>query len=82
MQTLLVEISSKIALNELQSLQSKNLIRIVEPHMESLALPGKELTIDEFKTWIENAEKGKSITLKQAEKKWAIKKKKLLTLTR
>ena len=80
MQTLFVEISDKNALNELHSLQTKKLIRIVEPNMESLALPGKELTVEELKTMINNTEKSKTISLKQAEKKWQVKKKKLQAL--
>lgn len=82
MQTLLVEISNKNALSELQSMQTKKLIRIVEPNMESLALPGKEISLDEFKAWITNAEKSKTISLQQAEKRWKAKKEKLKTLTR
>lgn len=82
MQTLLVEISSKNALTALQSMQANNLIRIVEPNMQSLALPGKEISIKEFKSWIENAEQNKTISLQQAEKKWQAKKKKLQAISR
>lgn len=82
MQTILIKVSNRTALTELKSMQTKNLIRIVEPNMESLALPGKEITLDEFKKWIKDAEKSKTISLQQAQKKWQAKKEKLQALIR
>jgi hypothetical protein len=46
----------------------------------SPALPGKPLTIAEFKAWIAAAEKGGSISLEEAKAIWQEKKRKLLDI--
>ena len=80
MQTIFVEVSNDLAMNELQSMQSKKLIKIINPNFESLSLPGKPISITAFKKWIKDAENVETISLNEAKKRWANKKKKLQAL--
>ena len=78
MQTLTLEITNDIALKVLQDLQEKHFINIIsKPNFNSLVFPGKPLTTEEFKDWIESRENGPSISLKDAKAKWAKKKSQL-----
>lgn len=80
-QTLTLEITNKDALKVLQDLQEKNFINIIaEPDFSSLVYPGKPLSSEEFKEWVQNRENGQSMSLKEAKVKWAKKKKELLKL--
>ena len=83
MQTLTVQITHKTGLKTLHTLEEKNFIRIVEDaDLDSPALPGSLLPLKAFKQWIADAEKNDTISLKEARKKWAGKRKQLQKLTR
>ena len=83
MQTLTVQITHQTALKTLHTLEEKNFIRIVEDaNLDSPALPGSPLPLKAFKQWINNAERNDTISLKEARKKWAGKRKQLQNLTR
>ena len=83
MQTVTLEITNEDALKVLQDLQEKHLINIIaEPDFTSLVYPGKPLSIQEFKEWVESRENGQSMSLKEAKVKWAKKKKELLKLVK
>jgi len=78
MQTLTIEVTDNSAIQLLHELEERHLIKIVgDDKTDSPALPGEEMTIPEFKSWIEKAERSPSITLEQAKQQWASKKKKL-----
>ncbi len=55
-------------------------IEINEVHTSSPALPGKPIPDQEFRNWIEEAEKGPTISLEEYKSKWALKRKQLLNL--
>ena len=74
MQTVLIEIKNSNALAELQYLQDKNLITIVNEDFTSYALPGKSITDQECNDWIEKAEKAPTINLSDAKQQWEARK--------
>ena len=83
MQTLTVEITNDSALKVLQDLQERHFINILaKTNLNSPVFPGEPLTTEEFKELILNRENGSSISLKEANDKWAKKKKHLLKPTR
>jgi len=83
MQTLTVEITDDNALKVLQNLQERHFINILaKSDLNSLVFPGKPLTTEEFKELILSREKGSSISLKEANAKWAKKRKQLLKAAR
>jgi hypothetical protein len=83
MQTLTLEITDDNALKVLQDLQDKHFINIIaKPDFNSLVFPGKPLTTEEFKGWIESRENCSSMSLKDAKAKWAKKKNQLTKLAK
>lgn len=83
MQTLTVQITHNDALKTLHALEEKRFIKIVtDPQLDSPALPGEQLNLVAFKTWITNAENDQSIDLKAAKTKWAHRKKQLQKISR
>jgi hypothetical protein len=83
MQTLTVEITDDNALKVLQNLQERHFINILaKSDLNSLVFPGKPLTTEEFQELILNRENGSSISLKEANAKWAKKRKQLLKVAR
>jgi hypothetical protein len=79
MQTLTVEITNNNALKVLQKLQEKHFINIVaQIDIDSPVFPGEPLTSKQFKELILSRENGPSMSLKEAEARWAKKKKQLL----
>ncbi len=83
MQTVTLQITNKSAMKTLHELEDKNLVRIVKsPRFESPSLPGEPMDISAFQTWIKNAEKAPSISLKDAKSKWASQKKQLQRLSK
>ncbi len=83
MQTLTVEINNSTALKTLENLASKHFITIIDKtDLDSPALPGKALTLTEFKNWINAAENAPSVSLTEAKQTWANKRKQLEKLTR
>jgi hypothetical protein len=46
------------------------------------SLPGKPISAEEFRTWAKSAEKTGTISLQEAKKVWAVKRKKLLRISK
>jgi hypothetical protein len=79
MQTLTVEITNDNALKVLQDLQERHFINILaKPKLNSSLFPGEPLTTEEFREYIFSRENGASMSLKEANAKWAKKRKQLL----
>ncbi|MBS1585292.1 MAG: hypothetical protein JSS82_07050 [Bacteroidetes bacterium] len=79
MQTVTVEINDMAALKALQNMAKKRSIRIVERmESDSPSLPGKPLSIAQFKAWIHDSERSPGISLKDAKSQWQGKRKQLL----
>lgn len=83
MQTLLIELRDKFAFEELQNLEAKKFIRIVttDEGIISYALPGKSISVEDFRNWVDYAESTPTVSLKDAKKQWERQKKKLQKLT-
>ena len=78
MQTLTIELTGKDSLKALQNLEQKDLIRIVkEPDPNLYSLSGEPMTDEDFKNWIEDAEKSPTLSLNEARQLWEMQKKKI-----
>lgn len=78
MQTLTIELKGNNALKALQELEQKQLIRILKSvDLNSYALPGDEISDENFKKWVEFAESSPTVSLTEAKQKWTTKKNKL-----
>jgi len=78
MQTLTVQIANSSVLKTLQALEDKHLIKIVKsPGFASPSLPGKEMNLSAFESWISDAENSPTVSLKEAKSRWSVKKKQL-----
>jgi len=78
MQTLTIELTGNHALQALKDLEQKRLIRIVKnPELCSYALPGKEISQEDFKQWVKYAEGSPTASITEARQRWAEQKKKL-----
>ncbi len=83
MQTFTISINSNTALKTLRELEEQHLISIVEKNdMDSPAIPGRELSLIQFKKWINDAEKTSTVSFEEAKSIWAEKKKQLKKITR
>lgn len=83
MQTITIELTDTNSLKALQELEHKRLIRIVrEPDLNSIALPGKPISEEDFRKWVEYAEGSPTVSLSEAKQRWATQKKKLQKLIR
>ncbi len=83
MQTVTIELTGNNALKALKDLEHKRLIRIVtNPDFYSFALPGEEISKEDFKKWVEYAENSPTASLSEAKQQWATQKKKLQKLIR
>jgi hypothetical protein len=82
MQTILIELKNNKAFEELHNLEEKNFIRIVKDDFSSYSLPGKPISEDEFRAWVESAENSTTMSLDEAKQRWDIRKKKLQGLIR
>ena len=83
MQTLIIQVTNRDALETLHTLEKKHFIKIVDDSdIDSPALPGTPLTLKAFKNWISDAEKAPTISLNDAKKEWESKRMKLAELTR
>jgi hypothetical protein len=80
MQTLLIELKNNKAFEELHNLEKKDLIRIVSEDFSAYSLPGKPITADEFRAWVDHAENTPTISLNEAKQQWETRKKKLQNL--
>jgi len=78
MQTLKIELIDSNSLKALQELEHKRLIRIVkEPDLNSYALPGGPISVEDFQKWVEYVEDTPTVSLAEAKQRWATQKKKL-----
>lgn len=78
METLKIELTGVNSLKALQELEHKRLIRIVkEPDSNSYALLGKELSAEDFKSWVKYAESTPTMSFGEAKEKWEIQKQEL-----
>jgi hypothetical protein len=83
MQTLTIEVNSDKGIKALHTLEEKRLIKIVnESILNTPSLPGKELSLEEFKNWISEAENVPSIPLQEAKLQWANKRNRLQQLAK
>jgi hypothetical protein len=83
MQTLTVQITNTSALKALHALEEKRYIKIVKsPGLASPYLPGKEMDLPAFESWISDAENAPTLSLKEAKSRWATKKKQLQKVTK
>ncbi len=84
MQTVLIELRDNKAFDELHKLEDKQLIHIVNDNesCSSYALPGKPLSVDDFRKWIEYTENTPTISLTLAKQQWQAQRKKLQQLIR
>lgn len=83
MHTLTLQVTNESALKTIQSLEQKQLIKIVEDtNLDSPALAGAPLSLKAFKNWIHDAESTNTISLKEAKSKWAEKRKQLQQISR
>jgi hypothetical protein len=81
MKLITIEVKNSNAMKLLHDLELNNMLRIVEePQMDSPALSGKEMSIQNFRRWIKNAENEDVITLTEAKEKWQQKRKQLQKL--
>ena len=73
MQTVTVEINDVSAFKELANLEKRQILRIIDnSEYDSPSLPGKPLSLSQFKEWIQQAEETPTVTLAEAETKWKI----------
>jgi hypothetical protein len=81
MQTITLKINNNSVLKTLEELESRHLISIIrEEGIGTPALPGTPLSLEQFRNWINNAEQGPTISLKDADEKWAKRKQQLKDL--
>jgi hypothetical protein len=83
MHILTIELTGSNSLKALQDLEQKELIRIAkEPEINSYSLSGEPISDEDFKKWVEYAEKLPAISLTEAKKRWKDQKIKLQRLIR
>ena len=83
MQILTIELTNNKSLKALEELEHKRLIRIIkEPDLNSYALPGEPVSVEDFRRWVKYAEDSPTVSLSDAKKRWEIKKKNLQKLIR
>ena len=78
MQMLTIELTNNNSLKALLELEHKQLIRIIkEPDSNSYALDGELINKEDFRKWVEYAEKSPTLSLTEAKQRWSVQKKKL-----
>ncbi|MCX6230754.1 MAG: hypothetical protein NTZ33_04350 [Bacteroidetes bacterium] len=83
MRTITIEVKNNNALKLLQDLELNKVLRIVKDDaIDSYALQGEEMSIINFKKWVNNAENDTFTSLTEAKSKWELKKKQLQNLTK
>ena len=83
MQTLKIELTGYDSLKVLKDLENRHVIRIVkEPDLNSYALPGEQISEQDFKNWVDYSEDSPTISLTEAKQRWATQKEKLQKLIR
>ena len=81
---MLIELKDKLAFEKLLNLEAKKLIHIVNPagNVNSYALSGKPISVQDFRNWVDYTESTPTISLKDSKKQWERQKKKLQKLIR
>lgn len=83
MQTLTIELTDNNSLKALQELEQRRLIRIVkEPDINSYALPGAVINIEDFQKWVKYTQDSPTVSITEAKQRWAVQKNKLQKLIR
>jgi hypothetical protein len=78
MQTISLQINNDSALKTWRGIEPRHVISILEnSNVDSLSLPGPALNLNEFKSWIRNAEQTSTVFLNDVKEKWASKRKQL-----
>jgi hypothetical protein len=76
MQTITVEIKKESALKALKKMENEDSIRILSnDDLDIPSLPGKPLSISEFRAWVKYAESKPSVSFKEAKAIWKKKRK-------
>jgi len=71
MKMLTIEVVAEEAIEALRRLEEKNLIKIIHSDtINSPAIPGKELSAEEFNNWIADAENSSTVSLEEAKLQW------------
>lgn len=79
MRTITIEINDMEALKAIESLERSQAIRVIEDiDIDSPALPGKPMSIEKFREWINDSENSGTISLAEAKSKWQRKREKFL----
>ena len=75
---LTIELTNNNSLKALLELEHKQLIRIIkEPDSNSYALDGELINKEDFRKWVEYAEKSPTLSLTEAKQRWSVQKEKL-----
>jgi hypothetical protein len=82
MHTITIQVNDRRALKILKQLENAHSISVLEDwKTETPALPGGPLSIGAFKKWIKDAEIAPTISLDEANERWANKRRQLEHLT-
>jgi len=83
MQTVTIELLDNDSLKALQDLEQKQIIRIVKKtDLNTYAMPGKPMSEQDFKKWVEYTEDSPTVSITEAKQRWATQKEKLQRLIR
>jgi|AntRauTorckE6833_2_1112554.scaffolds.fasta_scaffold00651_13 hypothetical protein len=71
MTRIIIELTGDDSLEEIQKLEKKNKIRIINKlNFNSSSLPGKPLNEQEFNEWITMAEESPELSINEAKTEW------------
>lgn len=76
METLTINLKSKLAFQKIKEMEDMNLIHIADTS-NTYVLDGEPMDLDEFNDWIERAESSTKISIEEAKLRWEIKKKEI-----
>lgn len=76
METLTINLKSKLAFQKIKEMEDMNLIHIADTS-NTYVLDGEPMDLDEFNDWIERAESSPKISIEEAKLRWEIKKKEI-----
>lgn len=77
-----LQVNNDDAFIALKAMEKKRQIKIIkEIDYNSPTLPGKPMSLKAFRAWIAEREKSPTISLKEFQRRWAVKRKELLKLT-
>jgi hypothetical protein len=76
METLTINLKSKLAFQQIKEMEELNLIHIANTS-NSYVLNGEPMELDEFNDWIMRAEASPKLTIEEAKLRWEKKKKEI-----